>query len=100
MGFFGKDRRDEELNEELHAYLTMAARDRMDRGESPQQAQQSARRELGNELLVREVTRDTWGWTRLEGLLKDLTCAVHGRSDDQKPRVPQDFLDWLDGQMG
>jgi predicted permease len=64
-------RQDQELEEELQGHLHLAARDRIDRGESASQAQQSASRELGNLALVQEVTRDTWGWTAFERLLQD-----------------------------
>ncbi len=50
----------------------MAAQDHVDRGETPDQAQFSARREMGNTGLIKEVTREMWGWTWLERLLQDL----------------------------
>src|SRR5262245_27854528 len=71
-----RKRRDQELNEEIRAHLAMAARDRVDRGETPQSANQAARRELGNELLVKEVTRDMWGWSAFERLGQDLKYAL------------------------
>lgn len=69
-------RQDEELDEELRSHLQMATRDRMDRGETRDQAEISARRELGNVSLVKEVTRDTWGWTSLERLMQDLRYGL------------------------
>src|SRR5258708_6483366 len=50
----------------------MSARDRMERGESAERAQQAARCEFGNVALVERVTRDQWGWLWLEELLHDL----------------------------
>lgn len=69
-------RRDSDLDEEVRAHLRMAVEDRVARGESPGEAERAVRREFGNELLVREVTRDTWGWTRLERFGKDLGYAL------------------------
>jgi len=69
-------RRQAELDEELQSHLQMAIRDRMDRGESAEQARDSARRELGNLGLIKEVTREMWGWTSLERLLQDLRYGV------------------------
>lgn len=69
-------RQDEELDEELRSHLQMAARDRMSRGETAEQAGRSARRELGNVSLVKEVTRDTWGWTTFERLMQDLRYGL------------------------
>lgn len=65
-------RRDKELNEEIEAHLRMAIDDRLDRGESRQEAQELVRREFGNVGLVKEVTRDMWGWRSLEALFKDI----------------------------
>lgn len=69
-------RRDADLEEELRAHLRMAVEDRIARGESAVDAGRSARREFGNELVVREATRNTWGWAVLERFGKDLTYAL------------------------
>jgi putative ABC transport system permease protein len=65
-------RRRKELDEELESHLQMAIRDRIERGESPEDAATNARREFGNAGVVREVTRDAWGWRWLENILRDL----------------------------
>ncbi len=67
-----RDRKQQELEQELQSHLRMAASDRMGRGESPSDAAQSARREFGNVELVQQVTSDQWGWRWLEELLQDL----------------------------
>ena len=64
--------REEDLDEEVQSHLRMAARDRAEQGESPEQARASAVREFGNVTLVKEVTRDMWGFRWLETLLQDL----------------------------
>src|SRR5579872_1322764 len=69
----GKQR---ELEEELHSHLQMSQQDRQDRGESPQQAAEAARREFGNVALVEHVTRDQWRGRRLDEFLQDLRFAV------------------------
>ena len=68
--------RKKELDEEIRGHLDMATRQCVDRGESPQQAAQSANREFGNVALVRDVTRRQWGWMSLEELMQDLRYAV------------------------
>ncbi len=65
-----------ELEEEIAAHLRMAVEDRMARGEGRREAERNARRELGNELLVRDVTRDVWGWGRVEYGVQDLKYAL------------------------
>jgi predicted permease len=71
-----KTQQQAELNEELHSHLQMATRDRLERGESAQNAQQAARREFGNVALIEQVTRDQWGTRWLEELLQDLRYAA------------------------
>jgi predicted permease len=65
-----------ELEDELASHLRMSQQDRQDRGESPQQAAQSARREFGNLALVEHVTRDQWRGRRLDEFLQDLRFAL------------------------
>jgi predicted permease len=69
-------RLDEELDEEIRAHLAMAVQDRIDRGESRAAAERNARRELGNEVSIKEVTREMWGWNALERLGQDLKYAL------------------------
>ena len=54
---FGRKRKDEELNEEIASHLRMAARD---------SGVEIARQEFGNIGLVKEVTREMWGWASWE----------------------------------
>jgi predicted permease len=65
-----------ELEEELASHLQMSQQDRQDRGESQQQAAQSARRELGNVALIEQVTRDQWSGRWLDEFLQDFRFAV------------------------
>ncbi|MEP6536800.1 MAG: ABC transporter permease [Bryobacteraceae bacterium] len=71
-----RSRRDHELDQELAAHFAMAVRDRMERGEDRKSAEEAARREFGNRLLVREATRDAWGWTWAETLGQDNRYAL------------------------
>ena len=70
-----KNRNDEKqgaLEREIATHLEMSARDREDRGATPQQAAEDARREFGNVALVEHVTRDQWRGRWLEDLTQDL----------------------------
>src|SRR6266446_6617726 len=71
-----RDRKQDHLHDELQSHLQMAASDRIERGETAEHAQQSARREFGNVALVEQVTRDQWGWRWLEEFLQDLRYAA------------------------
>jgi putative ABC transport system permease protein len=69
-------RREAELDEEVRTHLAMAERDRIDRGESPDVARTAVRREFGNVGLVKEITRELWGWPSVERLGQDLRYAA------------------------
>jgi putative ABC transport system permease protein len=69
-------RRDEELSDEIRAHLDMAAREREERGESSEDAHAAARREFGNATLVKETTREMWGWGALERLWQDVRYGL------------------------
>ncbi|WP_338026755.1 ADOP family duplicated permease [Acidisarcina polymorpha] len=69
-------RRKTELREEIESHLRMATADRVARGESPVDARRAAVREFGNVPLVADVTRERWGWLRLERLAQDLRFAL------------------------
>src|SRR5262244_3848065 len=73
---FWRRRKDEELDAEIRSHLDEAIRDRIARGESPDEARANALREFGNVGLVKEVTRATWGWTSLERLGQDLSFGL------------------------
>ncbi|MET0619988.1 MAG: ABC transporter permease [Thermoanaerobaculia bacterium] len=72
LPFFHKRRRRElELDDEIAGHLAMAVRERVARGESPHEAEAAARRELGNEALVKEAARAQWGWGSFERFRQD-----------------------------
>jgi hypothetical protein len=64
--------REEELDAEIRNHLDEAIRDRIARGE----ARANALREFGNVGLVKEVTREMWGWGWLERLGQDLSFGL------------------------
>jgi putative ABC transport system permease protein len=68
--------RERDLDDELRAHLTMAAHDRVERGESPVDAAAAAAREFGNVTLIKEVTREVWGFSALDALWQDLRHAA------------------------
>jgi macrolide transport system ATP-binding/permease protein len=69
-------RRKADLSEELESHLRMAVADRVARGEAPAEARRAAMREFGNVPLIADVTRERWGWLRLEHLLQDIKFAL------------------------
>lgn len=80
MDVFGRFRRakqrEQELDDEIRAHLAMAIRERIEQGEDPSEAEPNTRREFGNATLVKEVTRDMWGWRWLETLAQDVLYGL------------------------
>ncbi len=74
--FFRRGQFQRELREEMDEHVRMKAKDIADEGMPPDEARNPARRELGNALLLRERSRDAWGWNWLEMLLQDLRYSV------------------------
>jgi hypothetical protein len=74
--FWRRKQRDEELDDEIQSHLNMALRDRVERGETSADAELAARRQLGNIALVKETTRDIWGWRWLENFVQDIRYAL------------------------
>ncbi len=72
---FRRNTREADLSDEIQTHLRMAMHDAVDRGETLPNAAASVRREFGNVSLVKEVTREMWGWTSLERLGQDLRYA-------------------------
>jgi hypothetical protein len=60
-------KRDRDLDEEISSHLRMAAHDR---------GQEAARSEFGNVGLIKEVTREMWGFASWEALANDLRYAL------------------------
>ncbi|MGH9843763.1 MAG: ABC transporter permease, partial [Blastocatellia bacterium] len=74
--FRWRQRKEEELDAEIRSHLDEAIRDLIERGETAEQARANALREFGNVGLVKEVTREMWGWASLERLGQDLRFGL------------------------
>jgi len=74
--FLPTRRREKELEDEIQAHLAMARQDRIDRGEAPREAETNVLREFGNVTVVKEVTREMWGWSAVEVFWQDLRYAA------------------------
>ncbi len=76
MWRFFRRRRDDELDEEIRTHLDLAARDRVESGATADEARAGARHEFGNVALVKDATREIWGWTWLERVRDDVRHSV------------------------
>ncbi|HEX6809519.1 MAG TPA: ABC transporter permease [Gemmatimonadaceae bacterium] len=71
-----RDARNDDLDAEIQSHLDMAARERIARGEAPDDAAAAARKEFGNVGIVKEVTRDMWGGAGLEQMWREIRYAA------------------------
>src|SRR6476646_8445704 len=68
--------REQELNREIEWHLNEIREEREADGLSPRQAVLAARRDFGNDAVVREDTRQVWGWLWLARLAQDGRYAL------------------------
>ncbi len=71
-----RDRFDADLDEEMRLHRELRARDEVERGISAEETHYAAQRRFGNDLELREESRDMWGWNWLEGLAQDGRFAL------------------------
>ena len=76
--WFQRDRLSRELTAELDAHVDLMARDLERDGLSPAEAQRAARSQFGNATMLRESSRDAWGFPRLENAMQDIRYAIRG----------------------
>jgi putative ABC transport system permease protein len=69
-------KRDGDLERELQSDLELEEEEQRERGLSQEEARYAARRAFGNATLIREQTRETWGWMRLERFVQDVRYAL------------------------
>src|SRR2546426_566531 len=69
-------RREQDLNREIQAHVELEAEELRESGISPGDARFAARRAFGNTTLIKESTREAWGWASFERLRQDLRYAA------------------------
>ena len=69
-------RQESELDEEIRFHLARETEERIAAGMSPEEARAAARRDFGNVPLMRELTREAWGWASAEAILQDTRGAL------------------------
>jgi len=68
--------RESELDAELQFHLEEEATEREAAGLPPREARRAARLDLGNSALVKESTREAWGWAAIESWFQDLRYGM------------------------
>jgi len=64
-----------DLQDEFSSHLIMDARERIERGETPEEALNNSRREFGNTLRAAEEVRSAWGAGSVDRFLQDVRYA-------------------------
>jgi putative ABC transport system permease protein len=69
-------RREQDLERELRADLELEAGEQQENGLSEEEARYAAKRAFGNAELIKEETREMWGWGFLDRLLQDARLSL------------------------
>ena len=72
QSLFGRNRSTQRLNDEIQFHLDQQIAENLAAGMSSDEAHHAAMRTFGNPTLLKEQTRDTWGWLWLEQFARDL----------------------------
>ena len=70
--FLRRPRLESELADEIRQHLELRARALIDEGMDPREAAYEARRVFGNPTVIREETRDMWGYRWLDDIVRDV----------------------------
>lgn len=69
-------KRDSDLDREIQSDLELEEEEQRERGVSPEEARYAAKRAFGNAALIKDQTREAWGWMPAEHLWQDIRHAV------------------------
>ena len=75
MKWWQLKKRDADLERELRSDLELEEEEQRDSGVPPKEARYAARRAFGNATLIKQQTRESWGWAPLERFVQDLRYA-------------------------
>lgn len=78
--FLHRNRREQEIAEELAFHRVLAEQEQRDSGLAPEMARRAAGRQIGNTTLAREAAHYIWFPAAMEGVLQDLRYAWRGLS--------------------
>ncbi len=67
---------DIDLEDEMRMHISLRAQQQTEAGIAPDEARHVAQRRFGNALLLKETSREVWGWRWLEILLQDLRYGL------------------------
>jgi hypothetical protein len=71
-----RERNNQRLDDELQFHLDQQVAENMSAGMSGEEARYAAKRAFGNPAMLKEETRDTWGWVWLEQIAQDIRYGL------------------------
>jgi predicted permease len=83
LTLFRRDQFDADLEEEIRLHRELREQEQIERGLLPEEARRAAQRRFGNELVLREESRDLWGWSWLETLGQDIRYGLRVLGKDR-----------------
>jgi predicted permease len=76
LSLFCRRRMTEDLEEEMRLHIELRAQKLSEQGLDAQHAVYAAKRRFGNRTILQEVSREMWGWTSLEQLIRDVRYGL------------------------
>ena len=76
MRWWRMRKRDSDLDREIQSDLELEEEEQRERGVSPEEARYAAKRAFGNAALIKDQTREAWGWMPAEHLWQDIRHAL------------------------
>ena len=73
---FNRGRRYDDLSVSIEEHICERTEELMEEGMARKEAEQAARREFGNVVLMKERSREEWQWAAVESLLADLKLTL------------------------
>src|SRR5262249_12423091 len=66
----------QDLEEEMQLHRQLREQQQIDRGLSEQEARRAVRSRFGNQMVLREQSREMWGWSGLEDTVQDVRYGL------------------------
>ena len=73
---FRRSQFDRDLEEEMRLHRELREQEQIEAGVTPEEARYAARRKFGNDLVLREESREMWRWNWLEYFVQDIRFAL------------------------
>jgi len=73
---FRRSQFDRDLEEEMRLHRELREQEQIEAGVAPEEARYAARRRFGNDLVLREESREMWGWNWLEYFVQDVRFGL------------------------